>query len=171
MTEPDGPFTAYVAERGTALLRFATLITGDRGIAEDLLQSTLESVYRRWVRRGPPDDVDSYVHTALVNGARRRWRRRGRFTEHLVDQPPEEATDPPLGDVVVRQQLLAALRRLPSRQRVVLALRYFEDRSEADVARLLGCSVGSVKAHTHRGLTRLRSDAVLSRHIDLGLEV
>jgi RNA polymerase sigma-70 factor (sigma-E family) len=171
VTDADGPFTEYVAERATTLLRFATLITGDRGAGEDLLQTTLEGVYGRWIRRGPPTDLDAYVHTALVNGARRRWRRQSRLTEHLVDQPPEQPSDPPLSDVVVRQQLLAALRRLPSRQRVVLALRYFEDRSEAEVARMLGCSVGSIKAHTNRGITRLRTDAVLSRYIDLGLEV
>jgi RNA polymerase sigma-70 factor (sigma-E family) len=171
VSDADRPFVEFVERCGTDLLRLATLLTGDRRAAEDLLQSTLERVYQRSVRRGLPEEMDAYVRSALVNAARRRWRRQSRSAEHPVEQLPEPTTEPYWGDAVVRDQLLAALRRLSARQRSVLALRYFEDRSEAEVAALLGCSVGSVKVHASRGLARLRGDAVLSRYIDLGLEV
>ncbi len=81
MSGADGPFTEYLAERATALLRFATLITGDRGAGEDLLQSTLEGVYGRWVRRGPPADVDAYAtsrgSSVAASGRSRRTRTAG----------------------------------------------------------------------------------------------
>jgi RNA polymerase sigma-70 factor (sigma-E family) len=171
VTDTERHFVDYVQQRGTDLLRLATLLTGDRRHAEDILQSTLEGVLRRNARRGPPDQLDAYVRSSLVNSAKRRWRRSSRSHETLVEQLPEAATEQEWSDTVVREQLLSALRRLSARQRAVLAFRYFEDRSEADVAHLLGCSVGSVKAHASRGLAKLRNDPVLSRHIDLNVEV
>ncbi|MDT3441594.1 SigE family RNA polymerase sigma factor [Pseudofrankia sp. BMG5.37] len=154
----DRSFEQFVADRGTALLRTAVFLTGDRQAGEDLLQDVLLRAYRRW------DDIDepeSYLRRALVNAStsRLRWRRRAR--EDLVDWSAEGGLDRGGGVDVARavgdrQDLLGALRRLPSRQRAVIVLRYFDDLSEAQIAAELGCGQGSVKTHASRGLSRLR---------------
>ncbi|OHV36960.1 MULTISPECIES: SigE family RNA polymerase sigma factor [Pseudofrankia] len=156
----DRSFELFVADRGTALLRTAVFLTGDRYAGEDLLQDVLLRAYRRW------DDVDepeSYLRRALVNAATSRFRWRGRAREELVDwsavpgdgaehaSPADEA-----GQATDRHDLLGALRRLPAKQRAVIVLRYFDDLSEARIAAELGCGPGTVKTHAARGLARLR---------------
>jgi RNA polymerase sigma-70 factor (sigma-E family) len=149
-------FREFVERQWAPLLRTAYLLTGDRGHAEDLVQAALEKTHRRWDRVSMMEAPVAYVRKAMVNTATS-WRRRRRFSEvPLVagDGP----LDDPYGGIDQRQQVLAALRRLPPRMRAVLVLRYFEDLSEADIADALGCSVGSVKSQASRGLQRLRSE-------------
>lgn len=83
---------------------------------------------------------------------------------------PDAVAAPEGGDVVLRGALLRALRTLPVRQRAVVALRYFDDYSERDVAQILGCTAGTVKSHAHRALRRLRADPVLASYFDPVLE-
>ncbi|SCF46419.1 SigE family RNA polymerase sigma factor [Micromonospora mirobrigensis] len=152
-------FDEFVRSRSTALLRSAYLLTTDRHAAEDLLQDVLERLYAKWQRaRSAPD---TYARKILVNRAVDRWRFRGRRPE----TPLGERTGTPALDhadhVVVRQTVLAALRTLPPRQRAAVVLRYLDDLSEAETAQIMGCSVGAVKSHTARGLTRLREQAQL----------
>jgi RNA polymerase sigma-70 factor (sigma-E family) len=159
----DGEFTRFVELHGTRLLRFAALLTGDPAAAEDLLQSVLEKTYRRWSKVGVADSPDAYVHQALVNSARRQWRLRALRRETPAGLAPDERVEGGQRAVVARESLMQAMNVLTRQQRAVIVLRYFADQSEAEVARLLGCSVGTVKAHASRGLQRLRGDRELAQ--------
>jgi RNA polymerase sigma-70 factor (sigma-E family) len=155
----DG-FREFVAMRSTALLRLAVLLTGgDRHAAEDLLQIALMKAYGRWARIEQPE---AYVRQVLYRQQVNRWRLRRHRAETTVPVLPEPGTDADAwsgsgSDPELRIALWAALGRLTKRQRAVVVLRYFEDLPEADVARLLGCSVGTVRSTTHRSLARLRA--------------
>jgi RNA polymerase sigma-70 factor (sigma-E family) len=148
-------FDDFVRGTSTRLLRTAVLLTGDRIAAEDLVQEVYERIYVRWRWiRGAPE---AYARKALANLIANRWRQRGRkpevaLTEHH-DRPTPDGTDR-LAD---RDQLLTALQELPPRQRAVIVLRYYEDLTERQTAEALGCSVGTVKSQTSRGLDRLRT--------------
>ena len=144
---------AFVAERGNALLATASLLAGDRASGEDLLQLALERLMRNWKR--VHGDPEGYLRRTLYHLAVDRWRLLKRRREVLVAvEPPPQ---PDRTDVLaLRQALVQALALLPSRQRAVLLLRYLEQRSEAETAEILGCSVGTVKSSAARGLARLR---------------
>jgi RNA polymerase sigma-70 factor (sigma-E family) len=152
----DDGFRAFVERWWAPLTRTAYLLTGDRGHAEDLVQAALEKTHRKWNRVSAMEVPEAYVRRAMVNTAIS-WRRRRRVTE--VPLLPSDVV--PAGDeyrrVEQRQQVVAALRKLPPKMRAVLVLRYFEDLSEQDVADTLGCSVGTVKSQASRGLDRLRA--------------
>jgi RNA polymerase sigma-70 factor (sigma-E family) len=154
--EPVG-FDAYVRRQSWALLRLAYLLTGDHHRAKDLVQTTLTKLLPRWdtiVARGDPH---AYVRTVMVHTALG-WRRR----KWHAEQPTGELPDRPANrDAVAaaddRERLRRALLRLPPRQRAAVVLRHYEDLSEAQAAAALGCRVGTVKAHTAKGLERLRA--------------
>lgn len=149
-------FRAFVTSRSTALLRTATLLSGgDQYAAEDLLQNALVKVANRW--RGI-DEPEAYVRQVLYRQQVGRWRLKGRRKELSVAEPPEGAAGVDgTGATDLRLLMRGALARLTARQRTVLVLRYFEDLPEAEVARILGCSVGTVRSTTHRSLARLRA--------------
>ncbi|MER5180641.1 SigE family RNA polymerase sigma factor [Streptomyces sp. NPDC002896] len=151
-------FREFVANRSSALLKTAVLLSGgDRHAAEDLLQNALIKAAGRWHRI---DEPEAYVRQILYRQQVSRWRLKWPRRELSVSEPPESATHPGADDgpgaADLRIVMRAALARLTARQRTVLVLRYFEDLPEADVARLLGCSVGTVRSTTHRSLARLR---------------
>ncbi|WP_026313440.1 SigE family RNA polymerase sigma factor [Actinomadura flavalba] len=156
MARYDG-LAEFVVGRGPGLLRAAYLLTGDGHLAEDLVQSTLVKVAPRWERIVAAGDPEAYVRRALYNEHVNGWRRFGRFGERPSAATPETGRHPDHADDAVRTLVLArALRRLTPRQRAVLVLRFYEDRTAAETARLLDCSVGTVKSQTHRALARLR---------------
>ena len=138
-----------------ALLRTAFLLTGDLHAAEDLLQDTLARMYVRWSRIST--SPEAYARRALVNASVSRWRSRGRRPEVPLSPAHDQAQGDHSGAVTVRTVVAAALRQQARQQRAVVVLRYFDDLSEVETAALLGCSVGSVKAHASRGLARLRA--------------
>ena len=151
----EADFEAFVRERSRVLLRTAHLLTGDLGHAEDILQLTYERLARKWPTL--TGDPEAYVRRSLVNASTDRWRRRSR----RVDEDPgplmdEGTNDDPHAGVDLRMDLLAALARLPARQRAVMVLRFLDDLPERDVADAPGCSVGTVKSTTHKALRRLR---------------
>ncbi|MCM4079187.1 SigE family RNA polymerase sigma factor [Paractinoplanes hotanensis] len=151
----DDGFRAFVEQQWGPLVRVAYLLTGDRGYAEDLVQAALEKTHRKWARVSRMEAPVAYVRKAMVNTATS-WRRRRRVSEVpllVTDSPAADA----YGSVEQRQQVVAALRTLPPRMRAVLVLRYFADLGEAEVADLLGCSVGTIKSQASRGLDRLRT--------------
>jgi len=156
----DGSFETFVAERSTTLLRTAYLLTGDRGHAEDLLQTALIKTYRHWGRIDH-DDPTAFVRRVLVT-THASWRRLSRVSEFgsatplLAGASGLPGVAPTSLDVGERDEMTAALATLPPRMRAVLVLRYWEDLSEAGTAEVLGCSVNTVKTHTSRGLARLR---------------
>ena len=145
-------FREFVEVRYTDLLRTAYLLTGSREAAEDLVQSALLSTMRHW--RTVTDPM-AYVRRSIVNQRTSVWRRTG-SREVLTDVLPERATPDGAAGRAERDELLAALGRLPVRMRAVLVLRYWEDLTEEDTAQLLGCSVGTVKSQASRGLSRMR---------------
>ncbi|MFC4057690.1 SigE family RNA polymerase sigma factor [Planomonospora corallina] len=150
-------FAAFVAARGTALLRVAHLTCGSRDEAEDVLQSALEKAYRNWGRLRAGSDPEPYVRRIIVNTAISRARRRAIL--HIFPAPtlPETPAAGDLTGVELRPVLMDGLRRLPPRQRAVLVLRFWEDMTEAQTAETLGCSVGTVKSQAAKGLARLRA--------------
>ncbi|MGW0712754.1 SigE family RNA polymerase sigma factor [Streptomyces sp. NPDC002643] len=153
--EGQESFREFVAGRSSALLRTAVLLSGgDRHAAEDLLQNALIKAAGRWQRI---DEPEAYVRQILYRQQISRWRLKWRRRELTVAEPPEQdaAADGAPG-VELRLVMRGALARLTARQRTVLVLRYFEDLPESEVARILGCSVGTVRSTTHRSLARLR---------------
>ena len=142
-------FEHYVAERRPALVRTAYLLCGDAHQAEDLVQAALVKAVGQWGRIG--DHPEPWLRKVIVNDHISRWRRhRGR--ERLTDKVPDTATDNAGRDL----DLAGALARLAPRQRAVIVLRYFEDLTEQETARLLGISVGTVKSQHRDALARLR---------------
>lgn len=142
-----------VAERGSALLASAVLLTGSRAAGEDLLQAALERLMRSWSR--VREDRERYLRRTMYHLAVDQWRSRRRRPEVLIEYEPPGRPDV-TDALAVRDALSRALAQLPPRQRAVLVLRYWEQLNEAETADLLGCSIGTVKSSASRGLTRLR---------------
>jgi RNA polymerase sigma-70 factor (sigma-E family) len=155
LAEPDG-FRQFVQARSPALLRAGWLLTGDWAAAEDLVQTALAAAWPKWASLDRPDAPELYVRKIMVN-TYLRWRQRRWNGEIATGQLPDKAA---YGDVFAlvdaRQSLLAALDRLPARQRAVVVLRYFADQTESQTAAAMGCSVGAVKSHAAKALARLR---------------
>lgn len=154
--ELSADFDRFVLDRSTALLRTAVLLVGDRGHAEDILQTALLRLAARW--RSVHTAPEAYVRRVLVNLARDRWRRARRRVpeQELTNVEHVTAGRDPAETVVDRQALRQALAQLPRRQREVVVLRFFADLSVAETAETLRTSEGTVKAHTSRAVARLR---------------
>ena len=159
--EPVG-FAQFVEAREQALQRTAWLLTGDRELAEDLVQTSLVRAWPRWDRIRRRDDPEVYVRRIMVNTwatwARRRWRAE-RVTDTVPDAP---APGDVASDVAVRLVVRGALASLTARQRAVLVLRVFDDLSEVQVAQVLDCAVGTVKSTMSQALAKLRDDPRLA---------
>lgn len=152
---PADDFGEFVTARLVALTGFAYLICGDRIAAQDLVQSALTKTLRHW-KRVDHGRAEAYVRTAIVNEQRMAWRRRSRG-ELPTAVLPETAARDGYREVDELDALRQALLRLPVRQRAAIVLRHLEDRPVSEVAELLGCSEGTVKSQTSRGLIRLRA--------------
>jgi RNA polymerase sigma-70 factor (sigma-E family) len=156
--DASDPFEDFVRDRSEYLFQLALLLAGrNQADAQDLLQAALERAWRRRRAIARDGNTEAYVRRALVNASIDRWRWLRRRDERPLDAAgPGPAGGDPASVVARRDELLRALAALPPRQRAVLVLRYWEDLPEADVARVLGCSVGTVKSQASRGLARLR---------------
>ncbi len=143
-------------EHYRSLVRLASLLIDDIGTCEELVQEAFVQVWQRGGSLRDPDRLPAYLRSAVLNGARSALRRKGVAGRHLQvapDPAPAAETSALAGES--EKHVLQALRTLPDRQREVLALRYYLDLSEAEIARTLGISKGSVKTHAHRGLATL----------------
>jgi RNA polymerase sigma-70 factor (sigma-E family) len=148
-------FREFVSARSPTLMRLAFLLTGgDQHAAEDLLQTALTRTAARW---RTVDSPEAYVRQAMYRQQVSWWRLAWRRRETAVPHPPERGRPDATHGVELRIVVRQALARLTPRQRAVLVLRYFEDLPEAEVAALLGCSVGTVRSTAHRSLARLRN--------------
>jgi RNA polymerase sigma-70 factor (sigma-E family) len=140
-----------------AAVRLAYILTGDAGVAEDVVADAFARMYGRW-RRDRVDDPRAYLRRAIVNHVRGRFRRAATRRRHDASirwsEPTTGAADEGIAD---RDRLRRALLLLPPRQRATVVLRIVEDLSEVDTAALLGVSTGTVKAHLSRGIERLRA--------------
>ncbi len=158
-----GPDTAeyeqFVRARTPALLRSAYLLTGDQQLAEDLVQEALARTHLAWHRLQDTGNAEAYVRKVMYHQQVSLWRRH-RVAELLPGRLPDPAAPvDTAGAAATRVALERALRTLSPRQRAVIVLRYFEDRTEVETAELLGLAVGTVKTLALRGLTKLRSTA------------
>ena len=145
-------FEEFVRTRAGLLGSTAYLLTGNSHDAEDLVQTALARAAVRWERL---DEPEAYLRRVLYTQAVSRWRALRRRPAEWLGAPVEAVA--PGVDVEVRVVLDQALRRLTPRQRAVLVLRFYEDRSESQASALLGCSVGTVKSQTRHALARLRT--------------
>lgn len=138
------------------LVRFALMLVGDQATAEDVVQEAFLGVYRAWDRIRDGDAVLGYLRTAVVNGARSVQRTRGRARlQRVQHDPPVWSAEAAAIDGEDRRALLAAIARLPRRQREVLALKYYLDLSEREVAAILRVTRGTVAATGARALAAL----------------
>lgn len=164
MDAGSSEFADFVTARGTALQRTAWLLTGDWGLAQDLVQASLARVWPRWERILRRDDPEIYVRRVMMN-TWLTWRRRRWVAEHpsrdVLDSPAPGDLAAEVAARLATHQLLAGL---TDRQRSVVVLRVFDDLSEAQVAQVLDCAVGTVKSTLSQALARLREDP---RLIDL----
>ncbi|MGI8434319.1 MAG: SigE family RNA polymerase sigma factor [Nocardioidaceae bacterium] len=162
VTSDDAPvhrrqsFESFVAARSATLLRTAYLLTQDNHLAEDLLQTSLAKAWRSWSR--VETSPDAYVRRILINTYSSWWRRRWNGEAPTAELPETGYRDTDTGSLL---EMRAALARLPKGQRAVIVLRFFEDLTEAETARLLDCSVGTVKSQTSKALAKLRVDPSL----------
>ena len=153
-------FERLVATRTSALVRTAYLMTGDWQQAEDVVQTALAKTYLRWHRLRDPAAAEAYTRTVLARACTRAWRRRWRGEVPTLDVPDVAGAD---GSAATDERvvLARALSSLPAPHRAVLVLRFYEDMSEAETARLLGCAVGTVKSRTSRALAALRDSGLV----------
>ncbi len=152
----DAALELLLAERGTQLMRTAVLLAGGRQDGEDLLQAALERLIRQGRRiTGSPE---GYLRRILYNLAADRWRRQEAWRRKLpVIGAGQRAIAPDLTAAVdLRDALIRALHLLPPQQRAAVVLRHWEQLSDAEAAEVLGCSAGTVKAASSRGLRRMR---------------
>lgn len=168
-TSDEDAFRDFVVGRSPSLLRTAYLLTGDWGHAEDLLQTSLAKLYRAWARIDDHEHVDAYARRVMVNTHTSWWRRAWKAeqaTGSLPDWPGPDAVS--ASDE--RDRLRRALLTLPAKQRAIVVLRHYEDLSEAEVARLMGCAVGTVKSQCARGLGKLRAALEEAAPVPAGLQ-
>ena len=167
---PDRAFDAWAAERGRALLTFATAVTGNRESAHDAVQDALVAVFVRWNRLIAKGDPDAYARRVIINRHISWWRRLGRRerltafgVDHGTDRagavsspggsPPEPPGDQRIADADVARRLLATL---PARQRAAVALRFYDDLPFAEIGQILDCTESTARSYVHRALGQLR---------------
>ncbi|TQK72220.1 SigE family RNA polymerase sigma factor [Nocardioides sp. SLBN-35] len=163
----DDEFAELMHGCWAGLYRTAYLLVGDHAEAEDLVQTALAKTYASWHRVESLEAAGGYARTTLVNTAASWFRKKGwrneRPTAQLPDNPGPEV------DATERPDLMTALAGLPPGQRAVVVLRFYEDRSVAQVAHALGVSEGTVKSQTSQALAKLRTslgDAVIPQGAD-----
>jgi RNA polymerase sigma-70 factor (sigma-E family) len=157
-------FEEFAAARLPAVLRFAGVLTGDRRLAEDVVQEVLIRVHKRWPQISELDRPELYVRKMVVNEYLS-WRRRswrlipGGAAQDVDDRlAPDHALS-----YAERDALLTELDKLPRRQRAVLVLRYYEDLRDSEIAEVLGCAPGTVRGYASRALAALRVE--LAPHV------
>ena len=144
-----------------SLVRLAALLLDDVGTSEEVVQDAYVRMHASWRRLRDPDKALPYLRTTVVNLSRSRMRRRQVAKRH-PEKPPADAPSAEYGAIAreERREVVAALRRLPDKQREALVLRYYAELSEAEIAAAMGVSQGAVKSHLHRG------KAALARHLE-----
>lgn len=158
--DADDAVDALYAVHWRRLVRLSVLLVGDVGTAEEVVQDAFVALHGRWGRLRDPDKAAAYLRQSVVNRSRSVLRHRGVVDRHAArERRPDDVApaDVPVLERDRRARVLDALRTLPRRQREVLALRYYLDLSEADIADTLRISRGAVKSHASRGAAALRT--------------
>lgn len=141
-----------------SLVRLASLLLGDTGRSEEVVQDAFVRLHSRFGGLQRVDNAPAYLRSAVLNGARSQLRRQAVRDRHAERATAREVSPSAEAGALSRgehDRVLAALRHLPDRQREALVLRYYLDLSEAEMAAAMGISTGSVKTHLHRGLDAL----------------
>jgi RNA polymerase sigma-70 factor (sigma-E family) len=141
-----------------AAIRLAYLLTGDRVLAEDLAQDAFVRVAGRLAHLREPGAFDAYLRRSVVNLAKNHFRRRAVERAFLDRTVPAPAAAGPEQPVVDRRATMAALAKLPHRQRAAIVLRFYEDLPEDEIARILRCRTGTVRSLVTRGVHALRAE-------------
>lgn len=145
-------------EHYRSLVRLAYLLLGNQALAEEVVQDAFVKLQLRWGGLRHVDKAPAYLRSVVLNGARSALRHRkvvDRYDARRTAEPASVSPESAAMAAFDHDQIVAAMRRLPDRQREALALRYYLDLSEADMARAMDVSPGSVKTHVHRGLAGL----------------
>ena len=141
------------------LVRLATLLLHESGLAEEIVQDAFVALHAHWPRLRDPDKGLAYLRQSVVNRSRSALRHRGVVDRFLRRQAPP-GTEPSAEASVLASQaqteMLAAVGALPARQREAVVLRYYADLSEVEIAEAMGISQGAVKSHTARAMAALR---------------
>ncbi|MBX6748762.1 MAG: SigE family RNA polymerase sigma factor [Micromonosporaceae bacterium] len=154
----DEAVTALYTAEYASLVRLATLLIGDSGTAEEVVQDCFVALHQRWARLQHHGAGAAYLRRSVVNRCRSVQRHRSvvdRFLRRAQPQTMPSAESAAI-DADRHADVLAAVRALPTRQREALVLRYYLDLSEAQTAEVMGISHGAVKSHTARALAALR---------------
>jgi RNA polymerase sigma-70 factor (sigma-E family) len=155
--QPAQGVEALFREEYRRLVGLARLLVDDPAHAEEVVQDAFVSLHRNWDHLRQPAAAPAWLRAAVVNGSRGRGRRTATARKHLKAVEPSLAGGPDESAVLADEHraVARALRTLPDRQRACIALRYYDDLTESEVAEVLGISVGSVKTHVHRGMAAL----------------
>ena len=137
-------------------VRLAYLITGDRALAEDLMQEAFVRLLSRLVHLRDPDGLEPYLRRTIVNLANAQFRRRRVERRYLDRQAAMPTPARPEPDIPEREAVWAVLRALPARQRIAIVLRFYEDLSADQTAEIMRCRPGTVKSLVSRGMDKLR---------------
>lgn len=156
MRSSRSDFEEFAAAATPALLRAGYLLTGDQHLAEDLVQTALARTYRSWRRLHETGNAHAYARKVMYH-LQVAWWRRKRVAEHLVDRPVDVVSEDTAAQTDLRLSLRQALQALTGKQRAIVVLRFFEDRSTAETAEIMGCTEGTVKTQTFRALDKLRA--------------
>jgi RNA polymerase sigma-70 factor (sigma-E family) len=153
--DAEAVVTALYEAHALGLVRLAYVMLGDRATAEDIVQEAYSGLYRRWGQLSDQGRALSYVRSSVLNGCRSALRSRRAGDAGGVHQPPAVSAEAAALSSEERREVMRALRRLPDRQREVLVLRFYMDEPEAEIARVMGISPGTVRSTTHRALAAL----------------
>jgi RNA polymerase sigma-70 factor (sigma-E family) len=158
---PVQSFEQFASERAATLLRYATALTCDPDLAQDVVQDTLVRVQPRWSRIGAMDAPLAYVKR-MVTTEYLSWRRRKAVREVATGHGGVEvALADPATDYDERDAMLGRIAALPPKQRAAVVLRYYDNRTDAEIGEILGCRPGTVRSHLSHAMTALRADAEL----------
>lgn len=156
----DHEVSALFRRHYTPMCRLAFVILGDRSLAEEVVMDALLKTYSGWRRIKDLDRSEAYLRTAVVNGCRSKIRRKvleTRVAPTLRQRAESESPSPTRDDPDTKREVWRAVRSLPDRQRACVALYYYEDLPEAEIADLLGCSIGTVKSQLFKARAKLHA--------------
>jgi RNA polymerase sigma-70 factor (sigma-E family) len=153
-------FDDFVDERLDGLLRYASVLTCDAELAQDVVQEVLLRAQQKWRRIGPMGAPTAYVKRMILNEYLSLRRRRAVHEAASAALVRDEVVDDPSGSYNEREAMLARIAALPPKQRAAVVLRYYEDRTDGEIAELLGCGASTVRSHLARALAALRTDHV-----------
>jgi RNA polymerase sigma-70 factor (sigma-E family) len=156
--QPAGRLADLYVRHAPDALRFATVLTGERHLAEDLVQDAFVRLAGRLAHLRDPAAFEAYLRRTVVNLANSRFRRRRVERTYLEREGRRPAGPGPVADPETRDEVWSALQALPIRQRAAIALRFYEDLPDERIAEVLRCAPATVRSLVHRGMATLKAE-------------